>query len=176
MRVGRPTEQGFSLIELLIVVAMLGILAGVLTLSVTRFLGHGKEEVRKTEFRNVATAISAMTVHNGIITIPNPVTENTAPCTVGTKDMTAFPDTISGKGKGKGDKEIDPDGIPYRYTGAPSLQDKPGYLLYGHDIYGGDGPVSLLNYLFSDTTISCYTVEGNGTVRQYLEDGTEQTD
>ena len=56
---------------------MLGILAGVLTLGVTRFLGHGKEEVRKTEFRNVDTAMSAMMFHNGISTIPNPVTENT---------------------------------------------------------------------------------------------------
>ena len=72
-------------------------------------------------------------------------------------------------------KELDTLGNPYTFTGPPSGRDKQGYLLYEHDAVGGDGEAALVNYLDQPQAAYCYTAVRDGTVRQYLEGGTEQT-
>ena len=128
--------------------------------------GRGADEAQRAEFHDISTAVTALMVENGLATIPNVVSANTSPCTVGTQDMGAYPDTASVAGSA--DKTTDPSSVAYTST------DGDGYLLLGHDIFGGDGPTALVNYLnFKDATY-CYTIDANGTVHQYLEDGTEQ--
>ena len=119
----------------------------------------------KTEFANVEVATTAMMVDNGLSTIPNPVTEATVPCRVGTKDMSTFPDATSVAGSA--DKQTDPNGNSY------TAQDKSGYLVYSHDIKADGSPTSTVNYLAKQTTTYCYTIESTGEVRQYTEDGQE---
>ncbi|MCI0816017.1 MAG: prepilin-type N-terminal cleavage/methylation domain-containing protein [Chloroflexi bacterium] len=171
-------ERGFTLIELLVAVVLVSVLAAVVLPMVNRFADHGTEEARLTEFHDVATAVILMMTHNEILSIPNPVTGGTLPCAVGTKVLSGFPDADSDNGQGAGNdggKELDVEGKPYVFTGPPSGRDKQGYVLYDHDAVGGDGQAALLSYVSLPQAAFCYTTDRDGTVRQYLEDGTEQT-
>ena len=171
-------ERGFTLIELLVAVVLVSVLAAVVLPAVNRFVDSGTEEARLTEFHDVETAVILMMTHNEILSIPNPATGGTLPCTVGTKVLSGFPDADSDDGRGAGNdggKELDVEGTPYVFTGPPSGRDKQGYVLYDHDAVGGDGQAALFSYVSLPEATYCYTADRDGTVRQYLEDGTEQT-
>ena len=60
----RHGEKGFTLIELLVVVGILGVLAGVVTLSVGQFIGTGATEADITELHNIQTAVTAFQAQN----------------------------------------------------------------------------------------------------------------
>ena len=164
--------------EFLVAVLILIVVAAVVLPAVNRFGESGTEEAKLTEFHDVATAVVLLMSHNEAFSIPHPVTGNTPPCTVGTKILSEFPDTDSDNGLGAGNdggKERGVLGNRYTFTGPPEEQDLQGFVLYDHDPFGGDGPGALLNYLYPLNATYCYTVDSDGTVHQYLEDGTEQT-
>ena len=152
MKIWRKGEKGFTMIELLIVVAILGVLAAVVIPNVGRFIGRGESEAAATELSNVQTAVISMMVDNGLSELPNPVL-------VATSDMSAFPDATSVAGSA--DKLTDPSGVTYLASPA----DADGYILYQHDITGG-GLGALVNYTATATTKGTYTVDASGTVAQ----------
>lgn len=53
-------EKGFTLIEILVVVAILGFLAAVVIPNVASFIGAGEEEAKQMELHNVQTAVLAL--------------------------------------------------------------------------------------------------------------------
>ena len=52
-------QGGFTLVELLVVVAILGVIAAVAVLAVTKFIGTGTLEAAKTELHQAQTGVAA---------------------------------------------------------------------------------------------------------------------
>jgi prepilin-type N-terminal cleavage/methylation domain-containing protein len=59
-------ERGFTLVELLVVLLILGGLASVAVLAITRFMGKGTAEAANTEVHNASVAISTCMVEAGV--------------------------------------------------------------------------------------------------------------
>ena len=156
MRLPKRGEKGFTLIELLIVVAILGVLAAVVIPNVGRFIGRGEQEAKDTEFANIQAAVHAMMTDNEIQTLTTPV--DAAPFE---NDMGAFPDTTVVGSKGT-------DVLGATYAG----DDKPGFVLYQHDRIADSSNTTLSNYVAQPTTSYWYSVDAQGTVTQYDNDGT----
>ena len=108
--------------------AILGILAAVIVPNLGRLLGGGETTARNSEFESVKTGVISMMVDNGLAALPAIVTADTAPCTPGTQDMTAYPDGSVVEV----DKNNDTTGTAYT-DGVDPLGDKDGYVLSGHD-------------------------------------------
>jgi len=78
----RSNQKGFTLVELLIVVAILGILAAIIVPNVTGLVGTGEPEAAAAEKAIVQSAVDIMMIKNGI---------STGLTTAATSDMSAFP-------------------------------------------------------------------------------------
>ena len=76
--------------------------------------------------------------------------------------MSAFPDADT----------LAADKVTY-LGGTSGVADLPGFILFGHDITMDNAATVLVNYMARDTSIYCYTVTADGTVTQYLKDGTQ---
>ncbi|KKL68321.1 hypothetical protein LCGC14_2002960, partial [marine sediment metagenome] len=144
--------------ELLIVVAILGVLAAVVIPNVMRFIGAGEQEARDTELANIQAAVSAMMVDNNLALLPTPV--GPLPGGASTNDMNAFPDTSA---LGVALKEYDRLGNQFI---APDLD---GYLLYQHDVIADTSATPLVNYVAEQITASYYSVDEFGTVKQWRD-------
>ena len=152
----KKRQGDFTLIELLIVVAILGILAAVIVPNLGRLLGGGEATAQNSEFESVKTGVISMMVDAGLSTLPNPrATTGVSPCTTGTQDMATYPDdsTLAQKQTAVG--------------GTWSGSDVVGFILFGHDTVGNAAATPLTNYVETTTASSCYTVDAEGTVTQY---------
>jgi prepilin-type N-terminal cleavage/methylation domain-containing protein len=64
------TPRGFTLVELMIVIAIIGILAAALFPSLTSYLARGRDTSRAAGIKEISTAVAAYTIDNGG-TVPN---------------------------------------------------------------------------------------------------------
>ncbi len=156
MRMPKRGEKGYTLIELLIVVAILGVLAAVVIPNVGRFIGRGETEAAATERTNIQTAVIAMMTDNGLSELPTGTFILQA---AATDNMSAFPSDA--ECATVGEKINDPDGDAYTVT-----TDKDGYILYQHDITADGAQTGLVNYVAQELTKGTYYVDAMGTVYQ----------
>lgn len=70
----RCAKNGFVLIELLAVVAILGILTAVAIPNVGQFINEGKTKSYEAEFHNIQTAVKAMMADSRVKRLDRPVT------------------------------------------------------------------------------------------------------
>jgi len=81
----RRGEKGFTLVELLVVIGIIGAIAAVVVPNVGKFMGRGKIEAYRTEIHNVQTAAMAM--------LADSATSQLVPVTTATNDMSTVKTT-----------------------------------------------------------------------------------
>ena len=88
------TTRGFTLVELMIVIAIIGILAAALFPSLTSYLARGRDTSRAAGIKEISTAVAAYTVDN--TAVPNADSTNCAPkATIQAKYLPKWPTDIS---------------------------------------------------------------------------------
>lgn len=74
---GRKGQKGFTLIELLVVVTILGILAGIVTLSLVGLTTHANVEACNSEYKTVQAALDSYMANNNLSQLPGAQTTST---------------------------------------------------------------------------------------------------
>src|SRR5258705_11103282 len=70
-RVGRALRRAFSLIEIMIVVVIIGLMAGVVTLATTGYLERAKKDRARSDLATYSTALDSFYLQKG----PVPATQ-----------------------------------------------------------------------------------------------------
>ena len=96
-------ERGFTLVELLVVVVILGVLAAVATLAVTKFIGSGNVQAANTEMHNAKTAVAACMYQANVSSVTNLAgwtgDNATSPRAVGATETSSAFDFVNGSFK-----------------------------------------------------------------------------
>lgn len=120
-------KQGFSLIELMVVIVILGMLAGVVTISVRSYLIRAKQSVARVDISNLMQALDTFYTTYG--RYPS----NEEGLSILTKKSEEFPDGIIRN------LRDDPWGHPYEYV-SPGQTEPFEIMCFGADQReGGDG-------------------------------------
>src|ERR1700676_2621128 len=67
---GKKGQRGFTLIELLVVVTILGVLAGIVTLSLVGLTTNANTQACNTEYRTVQSALDAYMTDKQLFSVP----------------------------------------------------------------------------------------------------------
>jgi general secretion pathway protein G len=129
----RQCRTGFSLPELMVVIVIIGLLAGVATISVRTYLIRGKQNIAKMEIAKICEALDAFYAHYDRY----PTAEEGIAALVA--KTPAFPDGLLSK------VPNDPWGYPYEYV-VPGSSGPYEVICYGGDHRqggtGGDTDIS----------------------------------
>ena len=131
-RLSRSNQEGFTLLELMVVIAILALIGGIVTPSVIDKLRKAKWQKANIEIEQIGAGLDMYALENGSY----PTTEQGLRALV--RKPTAPPEPVSWTSpyvKTKNVNFLDPWGTPYIY-GSPSEHEGTDYDLYS---YGADG-------------------------------------
>lgn len=130
-------NAGFTLVEILVVIAILSLLAGVVMVNVLPSLGMGNQAAAKTQIANFASALNTYRIAHGRF----PTEEQGLDALVRAPTVSPVPKNYPAGGYlASGEVPQDPWGRAYVYL-VPGRQDEPFEVLsYGADgMEGGSG-------------------------------------
>jgi general secretion pathway protein G len=132
----RQSERGFTLIELMVVVVILGILAGLIVPRIMDRPEQAKRVKAKIQMESISTALKLYQLDNGFY----PTTEQGLEALVAAPDAGQTPSHWRGKGYlEKGKVPLDPWENPYIYIN-PGEHGDFDLISYGPDgVAGGEG-------------------------------------
>ena len=124
----RQKRSGFTLIEMMVVLVLIGLLAGVVTVSVRHYLVRGKQEAARAQVASLKQAV------NAFYTVYGRYPTNDEGLQILTQKTERLPDPLLDARA----VPADPWGRPYQYN-APGRQEPYEILTYGAD--GREGGV-----------------------------------
>ncbi|KKO17579.1 MULTISPECIES: type II secretion system major pseudopilin GspG [Pseudomonas] len=130
MRSSRRAERGFTLIEIMVVVIILGVLGALVLPNVMSRPDHAKLTAARTDIQSISTALEIYRLDNGRY----PTTEQGLDALVKRPTVAPLPRQWSAQGYLKS-TPTDPWGSHYQYA-SPGTRSTQGYDLYS---LGGDG-------------------------------------
>ncbi len=109
-KTGREREAGFTLVELLVVLAIIALVAGLAAPQVLRYLGSARTEAATTQIKNIESALELFYIDN----LRYPTTDE------GLAVLSTPTDELAARWNGpyikNADKLRDPWGKPYLYS------------------------------------------------------------
>ncbi|MDY0144744.1 MAG: type II secretion system major pseudopilin GspG [Kiritimatiellia bacterium] len=127
----RPTRAGFTLVEILVVIAIISLLAGVVLLNIAPQLGMGKQAAAQAQIQVLSSALTTYHLAHGFYPIPQQGLEALVRKPVREPIPENYPD---GGYLNSRTIPLDPWKRPYIYL-SPGLQNEPFEILS----YGADG-------------------------------------
>lgn len=127
-----PTESGFTLLELLVVLAIMGLLAAIVGPQVIKYLGSSRSQTAQIQVKNVAAALELYRLDAGSYPSPDQglAALVTAPASAPAWNGPYLPQASA---------LVDPWGQPYRFA-APGKHGEVDVFSYGSDkAEGGSG-------------------------------------
>lgn len=125
-------DAGFTLLELLVVLAIMGLLAAIVAPQVLRYLGSSKSQTAKVQIQNINAALELYRLDVGRYPTPD---EGLRGLTVATPAAAGWNGPYLQKAQGL----VDPWGEPYRYR-IPGQRGEADVLTLGSDrAEGGSG-------------------------------------
>lgn len=129
-RTSRRRQGGFTLIEILVVVIILGVLGGLVLPNVMSRPDHAKATAVRTDLQSVSTALEIYRLDNGRY----PTTGQGLEALVTRPTQAPLPRLWNAQGYLKS-MPVDPWGTPYQYL-SPGTRSNQGFDLYS---FGADG-------------------------------------
>ncbi|MEB3902073.1 type II secretion system major pseudopilin GspG [Pseudomonas putida] len=130
IRSARRTQRGFTLIEIMVVVIILGVLGALVLPNVMSRPDHAKLTAARTDIQSISTALEIYRLDNGRY----PSTAQGLDALVKRPTVAPLPRQWNAQGYLKS-TPTDPWGSPYQYT-SPGTHSSQGYDLYS---LGADG-------------------------------------
>ncbi|EKT4468017.1 type II secretion system major pseudopilin GspG [Pseudomonas putida] len=130
IRSARRTQRGFTLIEIMVVVIILGVLGALVLPNVMSRPDHAKLTAARTDIQSISTALEIYRLDNGRY----PSTAQGLDALVKRPTVAPLPRQWNAQGYLKS-TPTDPWGSPYQYT-SPGTRSSQGYDLYS---LGADG-------------------------------------